>query len=327
MVAGRQWTDALIPPHDRVCDHLHDYEDFSRAEWAQLRGSTPMTLREHDLPHMKGLGDVLSLDEVEEVYLPLCRLLSLHIAASRHVKQVTGNFLRRPLQSTPYIIGIAGSVGVGKSTIARVLRELLSALSYRPIVDLVTTDGFLYSNAELERRRLMKRKGFPESYDVRRLVQFLGAVRAGEPDLDIPVYSHLSYDLVSDEVRRVSRPEILIVEGLNVLQNMSRTATDVLVSDFFDFTIYVDADEEYIRQWYVDRFLTLQSGAFKDPTSYFHRYSSLSREKAITTALRIWDEINHPNLVENILPTRGRARLVLQKNNDHLVVRVRLRKI
>lgn len=309
-------------------DRALGYDDFSRADWAQLRGSTPMTLREEDLPRLEGLGDVLSLDEVEKIYLPLCRLLSLHIAASRRVKQVTSNFLGRPLTDTPYIIAIAGSVGVGKSTIARVLRALLSALPYRPVVDLVTTDGFLYPNAELERRHLMKRKGFPESYDLRRLIQFLAAVRAGEPDLDVPVYSHLVYDLVPGEVRRVSRPGILIVEGLNVLQNVIRAgATDVLVSDFFDFTIYVDAEEEHIRQWYVDRFLTLQHKAFRDPASFFHRYSKLSRQEAIATAQQIWDEVNHPNLVENILPTRGRARLILQKGCDHLVERVRQRKI
>lgn len=314
-------TDASRP------DRAPFYLDFSREEWAALRGARPMPLKEDELPQLEGLGDVLSLEEIEKIYLPLCRLLSLHIAASGGMKQVTGDFLGRSLSDVPYIIGIAGSVGVGKSTLARVLRALLAELPQRPVVDLVTTDGFLYSNAELERRGLMKRKGFPESYDRRRLVDFLAAVRGCWPDLQVPVYSHLVYDLVPDQVQVVSRPEILIVEGLNLLQNTARDgASERLVSDFLDFTIYVDAREQHIRRWYTDRFLMLRRTAFTDPASYFHRYSQLTDDEATTTAGQIWDEINCPNLMKNILPTRGRARLVLEKGMDHLVRRVRLRK-
>jgi type I pantothenate kinase len=304
------------------------YHDFSREQWAALRGSTPMTLREQDLQHLEGLGDVLSLREVEEIYLPLCRLLSLHIAASRGVKQVTGDFLNRPMLDVPYVLGIAGSVGVGKSTIARVLLALLAELPHRPVVDLVTTDGFLYPNAELTRRGLMTRKGFPDSYDRRALIGFLAAVRAGQPDLRVPVYSHVVYDSIPGRTQSVSRPGILIVEGLNMLQSVARVgANDALVSDYLDFTIYVDADEDDIRHWYLHRFLLLRRTAFRDPASYFHRYAGLTAEEATVIAQRIWDETNHTNLVENILPTRGRARLILEKGPDHLVRRVRLRKV
>lgn len=304
------------------------YHDFSRAQWAALRGSVPMTVLAHELAHLEGLGDVLSLDEVEEIYLPLCRLAGLHAAASRGVQQITGDFLGRPFTGVPYVIGIAGSVAVGKSTIARLLQTLLAELPGRPAVELVTTDGFLYPNAELERRGLMQRKGFPESYDRRRLVSFLAAVRSGEADLQVPVYSHLTYDVQPGRAQVVSLPEILIVEGLNLLQNTARDGvSDILVSDFLDFSIYVDADQRHIRQWYVDRFLALRLTAFRDPASFFHRYSRLTDDEAASTAGQIWDEINYPNLVQNILPTRSRARLVLEKGADHLVRGVRLRRI
>ncbi len=318
----------MTQPASQVPGGFPLYHDFSRAEWAALRRAAPMTLRADQLRHLEGLGDVLSLGEVEEVYLPLGRLISLHAAASRGVQQITGDFLGRPFTGVPYVIGIAGSVAVGKSTIARLLQALLAELPGRPPVELVTTDGFLYPNAELERRGLMSRKGFPESYDRRRLVSFLAAVRSGEADLRVPAYSHLVYDVQPDRAQVVSRPEILIVEGLNLLQNTARDGVSaILVSDFLDFSIYVDADEQHIRQWYVDRFLALRLTAFSDPVSFFHRYSRLTDEEAATTAGHIWDEINYPNLVQNILPTRSRARLVLQKGADHLVRGVRLRRI
>jgi type I pantothenate kinase len=303
------------------------YHEFGRREWAALRAATPMTLSAADLPHLEGLGDVLSLAEVEEVYLPLCRLLSLHIEAARGVRRATGEFLGRSLAGTPYLIGLAGSVGVGKSTIARVLRSLLAQLPHRPTVELVTTDGFLYPRAELERRGLMSRKGFPDSYDRRRLIAFLAAVRAGVPDLTVPVYSHLTYDLVPGRERVISRPEILVVEGLNILQSWDREQPErAVVADFLDFSIYVDADVAHIREWYVDRFLTLRRTAFRDPASFFHRYAPLTDAEATRTAGQIWEEINYPNLVGNILPSRERATLILRKGADHLVRQVRLRR-
>ncbi|MEH1016187.1 type I pantothenate kinase [Micromonospora sp. CPCC 206060] len=309
---------------------LSPYEDFSREEWAQLRQSTPMPLREAELRDLRGLGDVLSTDEVEQVYLPLRRLISLYLSATADVRQVTTAFLGREPVRVPYVIGIAGSVGVGKSTVARLLRALLARLPHRPTVDLITTDGFLLPNAELQRRGLMKRKGFPESYDLEALVRFLTRVRSGERWVSAPVYSHLTYDLVPGAVQTVDLPDILIVEGLNVLQHGARrraSAPTVLVSDFLDFTIYLDADQESIRRWYIERFLALVDTAFREPQSYFHRYATLSLAEATETAGRIWDEINQPNLEQNILPTRGRARLILQKDDGHLVHRIRLRRV
>ncbi|MEV8517114.1 type I pantothenate kinase [Dactylosporangium sp. NPDC051484] len=303
------------------------YHHFDRSEWAALRGESPMALGAQDLPRLRGLGDALSLDEIEQIYLPLCRLVSLHIEQVRNTRRVAAEFLDRPFTDVPYIIGIVGSVAVGKSTLARVLQALLAELPGRPGVDLVTTDGFLLPNAELERRRLINRKGFPASYDRRRLVRFLSDVRARRPELSVPVYSHLVYDIVPGRSQLVDRPDILIVEGLNLLQNTARAGSDVLASDFLDFSIYLDANEPHIRQWYTERFLTLRRTAFQDPVSYFHRYSALTDAEAVATAGRIWDEINQPNLVQNIRPTRERARLVLHKGPDHLVDSVRLRRI
>ncbi len=271
----------------------------------------------------------MSLTEIEEVYLPLSRLLNLYVAAVQGLYRATATFLGHGEEKVPFLIGLAGSVAVGKSTAARALRELLARWPHHPRVDIVTTDGFLYPTAVLEERGLMRRKGFPESYDVRALVAFVRDLKAGKDRVTTPVYSHLVYDIVPGETVVVERPDIVIVEGLNVLQ--TGPAVDgqprVFVSDFFDFTIYVDADTEHIRSWYVERFLALRHTAFRDPSSYFHRYASLSDAEAAETAGRIWAEINEPNLVRNILPTRERAYLVLRKGRDHAVEEVRLRKL
>jgi type I pantothenate kinase len=306
------------------------HDTFSRAQWARLRQATPMTLTHAELQELRSLGDVLPRDEVEQMYLPLQRLIGLYISASREVRQVARAFLMRESVPIPYVIGIAGSVGVGKSSIARVLRTLLSQLPQRPRVELVTTDGFLFPNAELKRRGLMQRKGFPESYDLPALVRFLARARGGERRVQAPVYSHLAYDIVPGAVQTIDTPDILIVEGLNLLQHRTARgviAPTVLVSDFLDFTIYIHAAPEHIRQWYVDRFRMLVHSTFQDPRSHFHRYARLAPNEIAATGGRIWDEINGPNLIQNILPTHGRARLVLEKGPDHMVRRVLLRTV
>ncbi len=306
------------------------YVEFDRRTWARLRDSTPLTLTEEELERLRGLGDRIDLNEVVEVYLPLSRLLNLYFTASRRLHGALTTFLGERPSATPFIIGIAGSVAVGKSTTARILRELLARWPDHPRVELVTTDGFLLPNAELERRGIMHRKGFPESYDQRALLRFVAEVKAGKPEVTAPVYSHLTYDIVPGERLVVRQPDILLLEGLNVLQP-ARPRPDgrprLAVSDFFDFSIYVDAKTDDIRQWYVDRFLMLRETAFRDPSSYFHRYASLTYEQAVERALQIFREINEVNLVENIRPTRGRATLVLQKAEDHAVRRIRLRKL
>ncbi len=296
---------------------------FDRSEWSALRASTPMTLDEEDLERIRGINVALSMAEVEDVYLPLSRLLNLFVRASQQLFSVTDTFLGKPTHTVPYVIGIAGSVAVGKSTIARILQELLARWPDHPVVDLVTTDGFLLPNAVLAERALMERKGFPESYDRRALLEFVSDLKAGQPEVSARIYSHLAYDIVPDQVRVIRRPDILIVEGLNVLQGGGDGA---YVSDYFDFSIYVDADPDDIADWYVDRFLTLRDTAFRDPESYFHRYSSLSDQDAHREALRIWDDINRVNLIENILPTRDRATLILDKLADHSVASVRMRR-
>jgi len=279
---------------------------------------------------LRGLGDRLDLHEVEQVYLPLSRLLNFYVGATAGLHRVTTDFLREQPERTPFVIGVAGSVAVGKSTTSRILRELLARWPGTPRVELITTDGFLYPNAELERRGLLQRKGFPESYDRRALLRFVAEVKAGADEVSAPVYSHLTYDIVPGERALVRRPDVLIVEGLNVLQPpriQPDGRTGLAVSDFFDFSVYVDARVEDIRRWYVDRFFRLRETAFTDPHSYFHRYAALSDDEARGTAERIWATINEPNLTENVRPTRGRASLVMSKGEDHSVRRVRLRKL
>ena len=298
---------------------------FSHDTWAELRSNTPLTLSEADLEKLRGINERISLEEVRTVFLPLSRLLNLYVSASQGLSQVTDTFLGQPAGRVPYVIGVAGSVAVGKSTTSRVLQALLSRWPDHPKVDLITTDGFLYSNAELERRGLMDRKGFPESYDTRRLVDFLAGVKSGAPRVEAPVYSHERYDIVPDVTNVVAQPDIVIVEGLTVLQGGS--SSSVFVSDFFDFSIYVDGDERSIRDWYIERFMTLRETVFRDPESYFHKYTNLSDDEAVATATEIWETINGVNLRENILPTRERAHLILEKDPDHSIRQVRLRKI
>lgn len=303
--------------------------DFDHETWGQLRAGTPLTLTESDLEQLRGINEQVSMDEVVQIYLPMSRLLNLYVAATQSLFLATATFLGRLTQKVPYVIGLAGSVAVGKSTTARILQALLSRWPDHPKVDLVTTDGFLLPNRRLEQLDLMNRKGFPESYDVRRLVQFVSDVKSGKRHVECPVYSHLSYDIVPSGKKVVDQPDIMIVEGLNVLQSPSTEGGSrrVFVSDFFDFSIYVDAEVEVIEQWYINRFLTFRDTAFRDPKSYFHRYSKLSDSEARATAHQIWKEINEVNLVENILPTRERADLILSKGPHHVVEQVRLRKI
>jgi type I pantothenate kinase len=314
----------------RTDDGLSPYRIFSRADWAQLREDTPMTLTGDEVTRLRSLHDRLDMREVEEIYLPLSRLLSLYVAATQRLFRVQQNFLGTEDSKVPYIIGVAGSVAVGKSTTARVLEALLARWPNVPKVGLVTTDGFLFPNAVLEREGLMEKKGFPESYDLPALLRFLSDIKAGRRPVRAPVYSHLLYDVMPNQSVEIDRPDILIVEGLNVLQT-GRPPRDgkaiPYVSDFFDFSVYLDADEEVLRGWYVDRFLTLRGTAFRDPKSYFHRYSTLSDAEAVATATSIWTRINLVNLHESIQPTRLRADLILKKGENHLVGEVALRRL
>jgi type I pantothenate kinase len=302
------------------------YRAIDRDEWARLAAGMPQPLSETEIVQIRGLGDRLDLAEVREVYLPLSRLLSLYANATKRLGADTSSFLGEPDVTTPFVVGVAGSVAVGKSTIARLLRELMSRWSDTPRVELVTTDGFLLPNAELERRGIMDRKGFPESYDRRALLDFLTAVKSGEPEVKAPVYSHVRYDIIPDAHITVRRPDVVIVEGLNVLQPPP-SRNDVAVSDLFDFSVYVDAEADHIAQWYVDRFLALRQSAFANPTSFFRVFAELSDDEAIERAMGFWNDINLPNLEENVLPTRHRASLVLRKGADHKVERVLLRKL
>jgi len=313
-----------------VGDDLSRYTRFSRAEWKELRDSTPLTLEGKDLASLQGLNESLSLEEVTDIYLPLSRLLNLRVAATQALRGTTDAFLGKETSRSPYVIGVAGSVAVGKSTTARVLRALLSRWPDHREVGLITTDGFLLPNKELEDRDLMSRKGFPQSYDLRRLIRFVADVKAGRPEVNAPVYSHLTYDVVPGKFQTVKQPDILIVEGLNVLQTGTGRRRDrlpVFVSDFFDFSVYVDADKADIERWFSKRFLKLRDTVFQDEASYFHRYAHLSTQEAQTVARGIWHDINGVNLRENIVPTRERAHLVLKEGEDHRVVGVKLRKL
>ena len=308
------------------------FVEMDRPVWAELAESTPLPLTAAEIERLRSFGDPIDLDEVQQIYLPLSRLLTMYVGGVDALHQVTTTFLKERTERTPFVIGVAGSVAVGKSTTSRVLQEMLARWPDTPRVELVTTDGFLYPNAVLEERDLMHRKGFPESYDRRALLRFVVEVKSGASEVRAPRYSHLTYDILPGEEVVVRRPDVLIVEGLNVLQPAPSAAgtsssSNLAVSDFFDFSIYVDARTSDVRQWYVDRFLSLRSTAFARPESYFHRYAGLSDAEAVARAESIWDAINAPNLVRNILPTRSRATLVLTKGGDHSVRRVRLRKL
>ncbi len=312
-------------------ENLTPFMNFTREEWAKLRQSYPMEVTPEEIERLKGVNDVINMQEVADIYLPLTRLINLHAMASQELYRNRSIFLQKQEKKVPYIIGIAGSVAVGKSTIARVLHTLLSRWDNHPTVDLVTTDGFLYPNAELEKRGIMNKKGFPESYNVHGLLQFLSELKSGKSKVEAPVYSHLTYDIVPGDKQVVSQPDIVIIEGINVLQPPKRPNDEygdqVYVSDYFDFSIYVDAAEENILHWYVERFKTLRETAFKNPASYFKKYAELNDEEAYRTASDIWERINRKNLHENILPTRHRADLILRKGDHHLVSEIKMRKV
>jgi type I pantothenate kinase len=314
----------------RIDETISPYRTFTRAEWAARRADTPMTLTPAEVARVRSVHDRLDIEEVEDIYLPISRLLSMYVDATQRLFVAQQRFLGTEDSKMPFIIGVAGSVAVGKSTTARVLQALLARWPNTPKVDLLTTDGFLFPNAVLERENLMERKGFPESYDLPALLRFLTDVKAGARPVRAPVYSHLIYDVVPNQWVEVDRPDILIVEGLNVLQTgrpPKGGKAIPFVSDYFDFSIYLDADEAVLEKWYVDRFLSLRSTAFSDPKSYFNKYSSLSDEEATGTATGIWQRINLVNLHENILPTRQRADLILKKEKSHLVQEVALRRL
>mgnify|MGYP000692760798 FL=1 len=305
--------------------HSDRYLSFDRTEWADLRAATPLTIRERDLVELRGINDQIDLDEVTAIYLPLTRLLNLYVSATQNLHKVSATFLGAMAPKVPYVIGIAGSVAVGKSTFARILQALLARWPEHPRVDLITTDGFLFPNAVLEDRGIMNRKGFPESYDTKTLLAFLRELKGGAPDVEAPVYSHVVYDIVEGEKVVVSQPDILILEGLNVLQ--VGTEANEFVSDYFDFSIFIDADESDVEQWYVERFHKLRETIFRDPDSFFQNFAHMSDDEADAMARSIWHEINGKNLVENIEPTKSRASLIVRKGADHRVTNVNLRRL
>ncbi len=309
---------------DLKTEQTATYLSFNRSEWAALRANTPMTLSTRDLAILRSVNEEVSQEEVVEAYLPLSRLLNLHVAAARNLASVKDAFLGRPAVRPPYVIAVAGSVAVGKSTFARILRTLIARWPDRPKVELITTDGFLFPNAVLHERGLMTRKGFPESYDMRRMIHFLADIKSGEPEVAAPLYSHEAYDIVPGENQVIRQPDVLIFEGLNVLQS---GAHPVLASDFFDFSVYLDATEDDIESWFLERFLLLQKTAFRDEKAFFNRYKDLSQDEAIAFARNVWRTINLPNLRENIVPTRERASVVLTKRPDHSLGEVRLRRM
>jgi type I pantothenate kinase len=308
----------------KITEGTAAYLSFTRSEWAALRANTPMTLSARDLAILRSVNEEVSLEEVVEAYLPLSRLLNLHVAAARNLASVKDAFLGRPAVRPPYVIAVAGSVAVGKSTFARILRTLIARWPDRPKVELITTDGFLHPNAVLQERGLMTRKGFPESYDMRRMIRFLADIKSGEGEVAAPLYSHMAYDIVPGENQVITQPDVLIFEGLNVLQS---GAFPVLASDFFDFSVYLDAAEADIEEWFLERFLLLQKTAFRDEKAFFNRYKDLSPEEATAFARNVWRTINLPNLRDNIVPTRERASVILSKRTDHTLGEVRLRRM
>lgn len=306
---------------------ISPYQQFDRQRWCQYRDNAPLTLTQQDVERLQGVNDFVSLTEVEEIYLPLARLLSLYVTASQSLHRVSNNFLHQPAPKVPYLIGVAGSVAVGKSTTSRILQALLSRSPEHPRVALVTTDGFLYPLAELQRSGLMNRKGFPESYDLKSLVQFLMAIKSGEGPVYAPVYSHHRYDIVPDEMICVDHPDIVIVEGLNILQTGADTEVGVFVSDFFDFTLFVDAKTSLIKEWFIQRLLHFRETSFQAANSYFHAIAKMTTQEAVQLAERVWRDVNELNLKENILPYKNRADLILEKGENHLVSQVFLRKL
>ena len=309
---------------------ISPYLEFTEQQWAKLREDTPMTLSATEVEQLQSLNDPVPLEQVESIYLPLSRLLAYYVETTIDLHGVTSRFLSVKEQKVPFVIGIAGSVAVGKSTTARLLKALMGRWPVNPTVELITTDGFLYPNAVLESEGLMRKKGFPESYDRTKLLKFLSDIKAGHSKVSAPIYSHLRYDIIEDEVATIDQPDILIVEGLNVLQT-SKLPKDgkaiPFVSDYFDYSIYLDAEEEVLREWYVERFMKLRVTAFRDSDSYFHQYSQINDEEAVSVATKLWNEINLVNLRENILPTRPRASLILSKQKNHRIEKVAMRRI